>query len=347
MSLQALQWRRLPTRAIPFGATITSSYLLDTIHDMLTGSSYYDGTARTAGVDSAWQQVTKFVTGSNTEAVYCFPPTKTIMSQSIIFSARSITGASSSAVPQVITNEGAYATDLVFGTCVKGADAAAFTQWTSLFPFGSGSVSAKYAQWFRLSLLSAGSRFTVYESREALAGVVYNPAVNSTNIILLGSIIDPEQSVTSVDAELDGRLYGVATSGVSTSGTYTVGPNFWTNNAAFLTHATTQNAASVSPPRFVVLVPQTGSILPVAVIKPSTPIVNFASTTTYSGRYVRTTMYCTNSGSFNFLGSLRDMSRITALPSNTVIKNESNGVLGYTVGSSDISASAALLLNYS
>lgn len=314
---------------------------------MLTGSSYYDGTTRTAGVGSAWQEVTKFVTGSNTEAVYCFPPTKTIMSQSVIFSARSITGTSSSAVPEVVTNEGVYATDLVFGACVKGADSAAFTQWTSLYPFGSGSVSTKYAQWFRLSLISAGSRFTMYESKEALAGVVYNPTAGSTNIILLGSIIDPEQSVTSIDAELDGRLYGVATSGVSTSGTYTVGNNFWTNNAAFLTHTTTANAASVSPPRFVVLTPQTGSTLPVAVIKPATTIVNVPTTTTYSGKYVRTAMYCTNSGSFNFLGRLRDMTWITALPSNDVVKDRSNSVLGYTVGSSDVSASAALLLNYS
>jgi len=347
MSLQALQWRRLPTRAIPFGATITSSYLLDTIYDMLTGSSYYDGTARTAGVGSAWQGVTKFVTGSNTEAAYCFPPTKTIMSQSVIFSARSITGASSSAVPEVVTNEGAYATDLVFGACVKGADAASFTQWTSLFPFGSGSVSTKYAQWFRLSLLSAGSRFTMYESREALAGVVYNPTAGSTNIILLGSIIDPEQSVTSVDAELDGRLYGVATSGVSTSGTYTVATNFWTNNGAFLTHNTTANAASVSPPRFTILTPQTGSTLPVAVIKPSAVIVNVPTTTNYSGKYVRKTVNCATSGSFNFLGRLRDMTWITALPSNEVVRDQSNNVLGYTLAASEITASATLLLNYS
>ena len=347
MSLQALQWRRLPTRAIPVGASITSSYLLDTIYDMLTGSSYYDGTARTAGVGSAWQQVTKFVTGSNTEAVYCFPPTKTIMSQSIIFSAKNTLGAVSTATPEVVTNEGAYATDLVFGACVKGADSASFTQWTSTFPFGSGSVSTKYAQWFRLSLIGVGSKFTIYESREALAGVIYNPSATSTNIILLGSIIDPEQSVTSVDAELDGRLYGVATSGVSTSGTYTVGTNFWTNNGAFLTHTTTANAASISPSRFTILTPQAGSTVPVAVIKPSTTIVNSAATTTYSGRYARTTMYCATSGSFNFLGRLRDMTWITALPSNEVVKTVPTNVLGYTLGASEVAASAALLLNYS
>jgi hypothetical protein len=321
---------------------------------MLTGSSYYDGTARTAGVGSAWRQVTKFVTGSNTEAVYCFPPTKTIMSQSIIFSAKNIFGAVSTATPEVVTNEGAYATDLVFGACVKGADSASFTQWTSLFPFGSGSVSTKYARWFRLSLISAGSRFTIYESKEALAGVLYNPAVTSTNIILLGSIIDPEQSVTSIDAELDGRLYGVATSGVSTSGTYGVGTDFWTNagsggaNNAFLSHVTSAPGTSICPAKFLILTPQTGSTLPVSVLKVSTS--SFPHTplaTTYSGKYVRKNVNCVSSGSLNFLGRLRDMTWIPALPSNEVVKDRSNSVLGYTLGTSEVTASSALLLHYS
>ena len=84
MSLSPLQWRKLPVRVIATGS-ISTSYFLDTVYDMLTGSVYHDGTARSAGVGSAWQNPTKYITGSNTEAVYCSPPLATELSQSVIF----------------------------------------------------------------------------------------------------------------------------------------------------------------------------------------------------------------------------------------------------------------------
>ena len=56
MSLQALQWRKLPIRtlALATGAP-TASFILNTIYDMLTGSLYHDGSTRTLGSGSAWQ----------------------------------------------------------------------------------------------------------------------------------------------------------------------------------------------------------------------------------------------------------------------------------------------------
>jgi hypothetical protein len=322
---------------------------------MLTGSSYYDGTARVPGVGSAWQQVTKFVTGSNTEAVYCFPPTKTIMSQSIIFAAKNTVGATSSAVPEVVLNEPTFGTGLIFSACVKGAASGSFTQWTSLFPFGSGSVSTKYAQWFRLSLMSnSGSKITIYESKEALAGVITSTVKDSGGIVLMGAIIDPEQNVTATDAELDGRIYGIATGGVPTTTGAPIQGNFLTDIDGFLSHSSRVAAAATPYARFVTFIPQTGSSIPTTVIKSVSGagsqgaiIEHRPEATTYSGNIFRKPLYCVVSSSFYFLGRLRDMSAITPRALNTVLKDRSNNTLGYVLGKSETQATASLLLHYS
>ena len=210
MSLPALQWRKLPTRNLSYitGSTITSTILLNAIYDIMTGSVYSDGSSRVMGSNSAWQTPFKFVTGSNTEAVGIFPPTLTVMSQSVIFSGTNVTGASSSAFPTTMSFEVFYTSSCIHVACVKNAASASFTQWTSAFPFGSGSSSTGYARFKNLSGLNKSSNITIYESKEAIAAFTYDYVNDVTNLIVAGSIIDPEQTSTSIDAELDGRLYG-------------------------------------------------------------------------------------------------------------------------------------------
>jgi hypothetical protein len=200
MSLQPLEWRKLPTRHLGY---ITSSFnpsiWLNVIYDMFTGSLYSDGSARIIGSGSAWKNAFKFTTGSFTEAVCIFPPTETVMSQSVIIAGKSGTP-SSSATPPSMKDASSWAgnlTDIII-TCAKNATSQSFTQWTSLYPFGSASYSLGYAKWCdTLTTFPKNTTITIYESKEAIAITNYNIENTSTNAAIAGAIIDPEQNVTN------------------------------------------------------------------------------------------------------------------------------------------------------
>jgi hypothetical protein len=342
MSLQPLEWRKLPTRNLSYiTSSFTPSIWLNVIYDMFTGSLYSDGSTRVIGSGSAWKNAFKFTTGSFTEAVCIFPPTETVMSQSIIIAGKSGTP-SSSATPPSMKDAQSWAGNLVdiTITCAKNAASQSFTQWTSLHPFGSASYSLGYAQWSNQpSSFSKNTTITIYESKEAIAIINYNIENTSTNAAIAGAIIDPEQNVTGSDAELDGRLYGVATS-------YSLGgimSSFWVSESAnglFLNHSTTSNRA-----RFMTFVPQVNST------GSAVDTVKYTTTsgvyTTLSGKLADAPVYCTTQGTFTFLGRLRDMTVTKNLPSNMVVKDSASGsIFGYTLGSSEQSSNDTLLFKY-
>ena len=349
MSLQALQWRKLPVRtlALARGAP-TASFILNTIYDMLTGSLYHDGSTRTLGSGSAWQMPVKFVTGSNTEAVYVFSGFQTSVSQSIIFSAKS-PGASSSAVPPTILNENAYTGSFLYMASVKNASGA-FTQWTSLHPFDSSSYSTGYSPFISASNIANNHKIVLYESKEALFVYMYHPAYAATVAGLVGAIIDPEQT-SSYDTEVDGRIYGVATVGSpTTSGSNASGivTSFITGTAAaanLFAHSTAGNSSTTYVPRFVVFFPQNQSILTVRAEKFLTS--HYTNYTTYSGKLARTPVYCFSLSASTFLGRLRDISVVKNMPSNAVVRDSSNNIVGFSFGANETTANNAMLLNYS
>jgi hypothetical protein len=225
MSLPALEWRKLPVRTLLTGTVFTSSYCLDVIYDMLTGSLYFDGSTRTVGSGSAWKSATKFVTGSNTEAVYCRPPVETSLSQSVIFSAKNSVGAVSTATPPVLKNENSYSASFLWATIVKNATGS-FTEWTSLYPFGTGSFSIGYAHFSAFGQMVSGEKIVIYESKEAISISLYNPVSNVNHMVIAGAIIDPEQTASIYNTEADGRLYGISTCGTTYgAGASTIGMN--------------------------------------------------------------------------------------------------------------------------
>jgi len=349
MSLQALQWRKLPIRtlALATGAP-TASFILNTIYDMLTGSLYHDGSTRTLGSGSAWQMPVKFVTGSNTEAVYVFPGFQTSVSQSVIFSAKS-PGANSSAVPPVVTNENAYSASLLYIACVKNASGS-FTQWTSRHPFGSGSYSTGYSPYNQTGGIASNHKIMLYESKEALFICLYHPSYIRSYVGFAGAIIDPEQSA-SVDTEVDGRIYGVCTGGAPTnSGSISAMPV----DAGFLTivddlmyHSTVASTTNSAGGRFVVFSPQVQSTYVAFAEKYLTN--RYSNYTTYSGKLARTPAYCYTTATTpnSFLGRLRDISVVKNMPSNVVVRDSSNNIVGFSFGSNETTANNAMLLNYS
>jgi len=359
MSLQPLQWRKLPVRTIP-NARPTASYVLNTIYDMLTGSLYHDGSTRTLGSGSAWQMPTKFVTGSNTEAVYVFPGFQTAISQSVIFVSRGQIGASSSfSFPSTVIYENSFSSSFIYIACVKNASAS-FTQWTSIYPFGSGSAFSGYAPFAQTNQISANHKIVLYESKEALAVYMYDTTkVSTATLGFAGAIIDPEQSGSSADTEIDGRLYAVATSGVAPNSGSQSGltPSFVSENGGeqriIFQHSTSASTGTVAYPRFVYFSPNTTTGLAVSSTKKNDTNypnnLTYSNYTTLSGKLVRTPVYChalpVQSGTF--LGRLRDISVIRQMPSNAVVRDSSNNILGYSFGYTETTASQAMLLNYS
>ena len=354
MSLQPLEWRKLPVRNLNYiTGSLTTNILLNVIYDMMTGSLYHDGSTRIMGSGSAWQTPFKFITGSNVEAVGIFPPTLTIMSQSVIFSGRNSTGASSSAIPAVVTGESSYSSSLLNIACVKNAASQSFTQWTSQYPFGSSSYSTGYGRWTSLNLTDRNSNISLYESKEAVAGVIYDYVNDKTCAVIAGAIIDPEQVVTTVDAELDNRLYGIITSGVPSvtgqSYLYGIQGGFYSHSREFLSHFSTGSLVD-NAPMFAVFTPQSSSLTTATVIKTRTYLTSYYNGTAFndfSGQPVDVPLQCVTSGSINYyLGRLRDITITDSFFSNAVVKNSSGNILGYTLSSSEVTATSSLLFKY-
>jgi hypothetical protein len=352
MSLQALEWRKLPVRT--FQVTQSVSTVLNTIYDMLTGSAYFDGSSRVAGSGSAWVNGGIFRTGSNAEAVYCFPPVKTEMTQSVIFAGKQPNGASSSAAPYLATYENTFLPGYLYGACVEQGSSSSFTQWTGIHPYGSSSFSTGYATFTQqLSSVGISDKITIYESKEAIAVFVYDTVASTNCGIIAGAIIDPEQSspTSSFDAEADGRLYGILTSG--TSGISTA---IFTNVSSAQLYLT-QNVTNPSyGPRFLVFAP---SISPSQTTMGVATEKNYANNgfyvtrnyTSISGKFVNTPLKCVRNDSgtpTSYLGRLRDITMTrNSISGLTIRDNATNSIIGYTVSATDFSSNETILLNHS
>ena len=352
MSLPALEWRKLPVRVI---STASISNTLNTIYDMLTGSLYHDGSTRILGSGSAWQMPNKFVTGSNTEAVYIFPGFQTAISQSVIFSGKSGTGASSSATPTVVTNENPYPQGnagfpLLHVAVVKNASGS-FTQWTSNYPFGSGSYSSGYVRIELTANFSATEKLTIYESKEALAVIIYNPTTSITKPGIAGAILDPEQS-SSFMAESDGRVYGVAGCGAATGIQQSISSTIFTDppqtnlNSSLFNHSPTAQSTNNAYAKFVTFAPGLTSLNTIAMDRNLTDIYG-TTYTTLSGKLVDVPIRCINTSTNYFAGRLRDISMIRSFPSSLVVKDASNNILGFTLSANETTGTNnTVLFNY-
>jgi hypothetical protein len=372
MSLPALEWRKLPIRTAT--ASYTSGILLNTIYDMLTGSVYIDGTTRTVGSGSAWSASFKFTTGSNTEAVYCRPPLNTVVSQSVIFATRTNTPASSSAVPIAGAFDGAFTSSVVHAACVKNASGS-ITEWTSQFPFGSGSYSTGYHKAFGPGHFASGSKITIYESKEAIAVfIVTGSAAIVGSLITVGSliagaIIDPETDVTqsSADCERDGRIYGIATTSTVVGGTtagfflnaffnYSAGTT--STPGTFLSGTTDATTAVNNFSKFSIIAPNQNAVYaPAGIIGgnlnyffiTSSLAVTYSGSVTRSGSLAQIPLFCMETTNVKYLGRLRDIVASRAQFNNTIVKNPSGTVVGYAVSAPETTVinQNTVLLKYS
>jgi len=222
MANPTLHWRML---APVFVSSQSTSGFLDALYQAGTATTYADGTARTPGTfaapgtaslpatlgtGSAWTwnyDDTTFATGKKT-AIYGYAPTSTAMNQAaIICGTTSTTGA----VWKQLSSDARSTTFLYMGLAKNSGT---YTSWNNATtPFTVGDFTG-------LGLFSASVTLYVYiimwESEECVAVQIVNTATGYVGCGLAGAYIDP-LSVNTVNAETDGRLYGVSVTG---SGNY-------------------------------------------------------------------------------------------------------------------------------
>ena len=335
MSLPALQWRKLPV--VTISSAISSSDYLRTINDMLTGSTYFDGSARTVGSGSAWSSSIAFTTGSNVEAVLCYPPFRTQLSQSVLIVTKATSGAASGGTPTMATNDAS----LIAGGLQVGLskNSGNFTNWTGSTPMGISSSFTGYTQMTAVALYTyASNKITIYESKEALILNIGNSSTPTINyFVMCGALYDPQQTTTSVDAELDNRLYGILRGIYNSS----IGPSFLSNASDFIDHNT-----STSLCKHVMFTPQQSTLKTILCTKFNASNFNNAGFISNTGKLVKLPLYFVDSTTGNFQGTLRDVYAIRASANNLIFRDGSSNIVGFTISRIDTTANDAILLSY-
>jgi len=335
MSLPALQWRKLPV--VTISSAISSSDYLRTINNMLTGSTYFDGSARTVGSGSAWSSSIAYTTGSNVEAVLCYPPLTTQLSQSVLIITKATSGAASGGTPTLATSEAAFLLGSIYVGLSKNSGN--FTNWTGSTPMGISSSFSGYMNMLAVATHTfTTGKITIYESKEALILNIGNSSTPTVNyVVLCGALYDPQQTTTSVEAELDNRLYGILKSHRTTGPETT----FLTSNGNFLDHYVSTTSA-----KHVMFTPQQSVLKTMYCTKFTS--TNFVSSGFISntGKLVKIPLYFVDLTTGNFQGTLRDVYAIRASANNLIFRDGSSNIVGFTISNTETSANDAILLSY-
>ena len=253
---------------------------------MFNTSSYADGSARITGSGVAW---TFFRTSSAdsasvigpTAVVYGYPPTMSVMSQSVIFAG---TASAPTALP-TMAPAGTFTANGLYLAIQKQANAFQYRNWLSGSIFNSGSSGinqgglARSSSGFApiITTLQSIGIIHAWECQDSVAVACYlTSSGNTANALtfagIAGAFIDPESVDTVQDAESDGRLYSVATSGV------TIGTTFLASTTDFLNHS-----ATAANNKFVTFQPNTDNRLILSTVDQRT--MSYLNTTP-SGRII-------------------------------------------------------------
>jgi hypothetical protein len=222
-----------------FVPNATTSGFLDALYQMGTATTYADGTTRTPGTfaapgtaslpatlgtGSAWTwnfDNTTFATGQKT-AIYGYAPTTTAMNQAVVICG---TTSTAGAVWKQLLADSRTANFLYMGTAKNSGT---YTSWNNATtPFTVGDFTGLGCL---SSAVSAYSIVYMWESEECVVVQVVNAASGVTSNGVAGAFLDP-LSANTLNAETDGRLYGVSVTG---SGNYMA--------ATWLSATTTANA---------------------------------------------------------------------------------------------------------
>lgn len=267
MSLTTQQWRYVGAQS--FGSALVAS-VLDALNTLGTAATYQDGSARTAGSGSAWTWG-RYQNAGVTEAMYANPPTDTL-TQRVIYAGQVSGGGKT---PTMCSPDLNVTANVMVGL-VKNAGA--WNAWDAALPFTSGTATGYWRVW----PTSAGTgNVHLWESQECVMVAITTTGGN-VYWSLAGAYLDPESTDTALDAESDGKLYGMVVSGAGA----VAASDFLHNNTSsgFLHHGTSAGQCHA-----MVFTPGSSTVLPVRLAFGS--INSEAMTTTRlktrSGRFQR------------------------------------------------------------
>jgi len=201
-------------------------------------------------------------------------------------------------------------------------NAGSFASWNAASPFTSGQTFGYWRAW---ATAAGAGTVRLYEGTEAVL-VLFETASATAYGAILGALLDSESPDVTSDAESDGKLYGIITSGTAANISGSIN-----TTAQFLDHSTTasQNHAGIFTPGGSTLLPMNRRA--VATVAPTT-----TSLKTRSGRYVRapydyrSTAVAPNDAS---LGRLREISAFADGKTATRLTSGAT-TIGYLVGGS-------------
>jgi hypothetical protein len=313
MSLSPLAWRYVGAQSF---ASATVAAVLDALYTLGGAATYADGTTRTVGSGSAWTW-SRYQNAGTTEACYATPPTDTLGLRVILAGAASLPSPS----PTMAAPDAA-AINVLNVNVIKNAGA--FASWNAASPFTSGQTFGYWRAW---ATAAGVGTVRLYEGTEAVL-VLFETASATAYGAILGALLDSESTDVTLDAESDGKLYGIITSGTASNITGTLN-----TSAAFLDHSVTasQNHAGIFTPGGSTLLPMNRRAV-------STTAMTTTGLKTRSGRYVRAPFdYRSTAASPNdlALGRLREISMFSDGKTATKLTSGAT-TIGYLVGGSSV-----------
>lgn len=365
MPLPNVEWRYVG-REIAGTGTLFPNTILDSIYNLASKTGYADGSVRVQGSGSAGTWSRYQTGGGVTEAIYLTPPSG---NQKII-----IAGSTGVPVPSPTTTtalgaNGGYVANKLFVNITKNPGN--FSNWNDANPFTSGNAFG-YVPFLggRNSATVGISGYStlysyLFESKESIAvflvDISSSDGTSYSNGFVAGAIVDP-QSTSSYDAENDGRLYGILSTGHTTNAanqaewtegtTSNVWMTSWHSSPGSYSFLYGYNTTDGCGGRGGVFVPGTSSVRPIALAYALSNVVGSVignSLTTTSGKYVKmpALMKATLTGDSVIVGSLRNISYCQR---GIMAQKQIDGTntIGYLIACSNRSTTTAeaMLLEY-
>ena len=322
MSLPALHHRKLTTvTAVSNGVVDMLNAIWDAVQPSVT--TYTDGTTRvftSGGTGWTWS---RYQNAGITQAVYASPPNGTLAQRIII------AGATTTPTPSPTMIIDTYTANRLYIGINKNSGT--FNAWNAALPFTSGQWSGYVHLATATPLVPLA--FSILETEETVQIGVLTGSAGAMYGAGFGALIDPDTG-DAVDAESDGRIYGMWTVGTSTlAGTML---NFAAVNT-FLWHG-----GSATNAHFLTFTP--GSATMVATLRENgLNAQTAANRTTRAGRFPATVMYATCVA--NWCGRVREVRFIRAATFGQRV--DSAGVnKGYVFASSTTTAGDSVLMEY-
>ena len=330
MALSPLNWRMLAPRNVPVGYNIFN--WLELVYQMGQDTTYADGTARVPGTNSAWtwtRDIT-LVPGSTTAAIGV-PPINALNMAYIV------AGDNTARATVVMNTDAAYTGGNVNAPIIgMNKNSGAYNSWIAANPMTSGQFSG-FVRAPALGTFSGAAyvqSLTMWECQEAFFLAWNRSDAQGEVLIGAGAVIDP-LSGAAANAETDGRIYTLLTSGASS-----FVPTTWLAAGASIfnsltssadQHAYTFNVGAVATTRSTSKI-GSFTVLSSAFVAPNGELPNIP----FSAWFNTSAQFA---GQYRQIGLTRNATTGTALEVNGVVK-------GYPISYSNNAVSTAVLLSY-